>query len=118
MPVRLASRSRSMANDVRCSSWFVWWMPRDLRRLTSSSVIPGRYSRVRYTTTKGYALPALRIIAKPRRHWSKHTLDQTRLATRESIPGEQSGLEIGIGRRARRSYGFDEVALVPGGVTP
>jgi IMP dehydrogenase len=33
------------------------------------------------------------------------------------IPGEQSGLEIGIGRYARRSYGFDEVALVPGGVT-
>ncbi len=33
------------------------------------------------------------------------------------MPGEQSGLEIGIGRRARRSYGFDEVALVPGGVT-
>jgi IMP dehydrogenase len=33
------------------------------------------------------------------------------------VPGEQSGLEIGIGRRARRSYGFDEVALVPGGVT-
>ena len=25
--------------------------------------------------------------------------------------------EIGIGRRARRTYGFDEVALVPGGVT-
>jgi IMP dehydrogenase len=29
----------------------------------------------------------------------------------------ESGLEIGIGRRARRAYGFDEVALVPGGVT-
>jgi IMP dehydrogenase len=28
-----------------------------------------------------------------------------------------SGLEIGVGRRARRAYGFDEVALVPGGVT-
>ena len=27
------------------------------------------------------------------------------------------GLEIGIGRRARRAYGFDEIALVPGGVT-
>jgi IMP dehydrogenase len=27
------------------------------------------------------------------------------------------GLEIGIGRRARRAYGFDEVALVPGRVT-
>ncbi|HEY2599367.1 MAG TPA: IMP dehydrogenase, partial [Candidatus Dormibacteraeota bacterium] len=33
------------------------------------------------------------------------------------VPGEQSGLQIGIGRYARRSYGFDEVALVPGGVT-
>lgn len=29
----------------------------------------------------------------------------------------EAGLEIGIGKRARRSYGFDEVALVPGGVT-
>jgi IMP dehydrogenase len=29
----------------------------------------------------------------------------------------QPSLEIGIGRRARRAYGFDEVALVPGGVT-
>lgn len=27
------------------------------------------------------------------------------------------GLEVGIGRRARRAYGFDEIALVPGGVT-
>jgi IMP dehydrogenase len=33
------------------------------------------------------------------------------------VPGEQSGLEIGIGRRARRAYGFDEIALVPGGIT-
>ena len=33
------------------------------------------------------------------------------------VPGEQTGLEIGIGRFARRAYGFDEVALVPGGVT-
>jgi IMP dehydrogenase len=33
------------------------------------------------------------------------------------VPGEQSGLAIGIGRYARRAYGFDEVALVPGGVT-
>ena len=33
------------------------------------------------------------------------------------MTGEQFGLEIGIGRRARRAYGFDEVALVPGGVT-
>ncbi len=29
----------------------------------------------------------------------------------------ESSLEIGIGRRARRAYGFDEVALVPGQVT-
>ena len=28
-----------------------------------------------------------------------------------------AGLEIGIGRCARRAYGFDEVALVPGQVT-
>jgi len=33
------------------------------------------------------------------------------------ISREESGLEIGIGRRARRAYGFDEIALVPGGVT-
>jgi IMP dehydrogenase len=39
------------------------------------------------------------------------------MPTREEISGEQSGLEIGRGRRARRAYGFDEVALVPGGVT-
>jgi len=39
------------------------------------------------------------------------------LQTREEVSGEQYGLEIGIGRRARRAYGFDEVALVPGGVT-
>ncbi len=43
------------------------------------------------------------------------------MQTREEIPGEHSGqsgdFEIGIGRRARRAYGFDEVALVPGGVT-
>src|SRR6266571_6214669 len=49
--------------------------------------------------------------------WSKHTLNQSRIETREEISREQSGLEIGIGRRARRAYGFDEVALVPGGVT-
>jgi IMP dehydrogenase len=48
---------------------------------------------------------------------SEHTLNQSRLETREEISGAQSGLEIGIGRRARRAYGFDEVALVPGGVT-
>lgn len=30
---------------------------------------------------------------------------------------ESQGLEIGIGRRARRAYGFDEIALVPGRVT-
>src|SRR5207237_6387388 len=29
----------------------------------------------------------------------------------------ETGQEIGIGRRARRAYGFDELALVPGGVT-
>ncbi|MDQ6918543.1 MAG: GuaB3 family IMP dehydrogenase-related protein [Candidatus Dormibacteraeota bacterium] len=28
-----------------------------------------------------------------------------------------AGLEIGIGRRARRAYGFDEIALVPGRIT-
>jgi IMP dehydrogenase len=41
------------------------------------------------------------------------------MQTREEISGEHYGpdLEIGIGRRARRAYGFDEVALVPGGVT-
>ncbi|HEX2680288.1 MAG TPA: IMP dehydrogenase, partial [Candidatus Dormibacteraeota bacterium] len=39
------------------------------------------------------------------------------MQTREEISGEQYGLEIGMGRRARRAYGFDEVALVPGGVT-
>src|SRR5438093_7884344 len=49
--------------------------------------------------------------------WSKHTLNQSRIETREAISGEQSGLEIGIGRRARRAYGFDGIALVPGGVT-
>ena len=53
----------------------------------------------------------------PAHHWSKHTLKQSQIETREVISGEQSGLEIGIGRRARRAYGFDEVALVPGGVT-
>ena len=49
--------------------------------------------------------------------WSKHTLSQTRYETRGEIAGAEPGLEIGIGRRARRAYGFDEVALVPGGVT-
>jgi len=39
------------------------------------------------------------------------------LQTREVVSGEESGFEIGIGRRARRAYGFDEIALVPGGVT-
>src|SRR3989442_1168953 len=39
------------------------------------------------------------------------------METRDMISREESGLEIGIGRRARRAYGFDEVALVPGGVT-
>jgi len=60
---------------------------------------------------------AFRIIRTPPHHWSKHTLKQSPIATRESIPGEHSGLQIGIGRYARRAYGFDEVALVPGGVT-
>src|SRR5438270_515691 len=45
--------------------------------------------------------------------WEKHTLD--RLAT--ELTAEAPGLEIGLGRRARRAYGFDEVALVPGRVT-
>src|SRR5207249_8940846 len=39
------------------------------------------------------------------------------METRDMISREESGLEIGIGRYARRAYGFDEVALVPGGVT-
>ncbi|TME68241.1 MAG: GuaB3 family IMP dehydrogenase-related protein [Chloroflexi bacterium] len=39
------------------------------------------------------------------------------MQTREEVSGEESGFEIGIGRRARRAYGFDEIALVPGGVT-
>ena len=39
------------------------------------------------------------------------------MQTREVVSGEESGFEIGIGRRARRAYGFDEIALVPGGVT-
>src|SRR5256885_15384779 len=39
------------------------------------------------------------------------------METRDMISREESGLEIGIGRRARRAYGFDEIALVPGGVT-
>jgi len=39
------------------------------------------------------------------------------METREATSGEQTGLEIGLGRRSRRAYGFDEVALVPGGVT-
>ncbi|HUZ86819.1 MAG TPA: GuaB3 family IMP dehydrogenase-related protein [Candidatus Baltobacterales bacterium] len=57
------------------------------------------------------------MLCEPRHHWSKHTLNQSRLETRGTLTGEHSGLEIGIGRRARRAYGFDEVALVPGGVT-
>jgi IMP dehydrogenase len=48
-------------------------------------------------------------------HWSKHTLSTSELI-RPTAP-ETAGLEIGIGRRARRAYGFDEIALVPGGVT-
>jgi len=60
---------------------------------------------------------AFRIICAPPHHWSKHTLKQSPIATRETLPGEQFGLQIGVGRYARRAYGFDEVALVPGGVT-
>jgi len=37
------------------------------------------------------------------------------IATDLEVSG--AGLEIGIGRRARRAYGFDEIALVPGRVT-
>src|SRR5437870_10642064 len=39
------------------------------------------------------------------------------METREEHSGKQIGLEIVNGRRARRAYGFDEVALVPGGFT-
>src|SRR3979411_257827 len=96
-------------------------MPRERSLRTSSSEIPRRYSSVRYTSeslstyvdTTGIPYnspnPATIGVNTP--------LNQSRLETRGAIPGEQSGLEIGIGRRARRSYGFDEVALVPGGVT-
>src|SRR5882672_12466153 len=117
MPVRLESRSRSMASDVRCSSWFVCWIPRARSLFTSSSEIPRRYSSVRYTAAQGYGVMAFRIICAPPHHWSKHTLKQSPIATRETLPGEQPGLQIGVGRYARRAYGFDEVALVPGGVT-
>src|ERR1700716_1557832 len=96
-------------------------MPRERSLRTSSSEIPRRYSSVRYTSeslstyvdTTGIPYnspnPATIGVNTP--------LNQSRLKTRGAIPGEQSALEIGIGRRARRSYGFDEVALVPGGVT-
>src|SRR3979411_2819934 len=96
-------------------------MPRERSLRTSSSEIPRRYSSVRYTSeslstyvdTTGIPYnspnPATIGVNTP--------LNQSRLETRGAIPGEQSGLEIGIGRYARRSYGFDEVALVPGGVT-
>src|SRR5207247_4087585 len=72
--------------------------------------------------TRGCGTPVARIASGIIRrtrpiHWSKHTLSQTRLQTREGVSREESGLEIGIGRRARRAYGFDEIALVPGGVT-
>src|SRR5438094_564292 len=72
-------------------------------------------TRASGTPTPAYC-PAIIQRTRPIQ-WSKHTLNQSRIQTREAIPGEQSGLEIGIGRRARRAYGFDEVALVPGGVT-
>src|SRR2546429_54997 len=54
MPVRLDNRSRSMASDVRCRSWFVWRIPRARSLSTSSSVIPRKYSSVRYTAAQGY----------------------------------------------------------------
>ena len=61
---------------------------------------------------------AIRILCGTRPcHWSKHTLKETQLVPGAIIPGEQTGLEIGIGRRARRAYGYDEIALVPGRVT-
>jgi IMP dehydrogenase len=40
---------------------------------------------------------------------------RTPIAT--TVRPAETDLEIGVGRRARRAYGFDEVALVPGGVT-
>src|SRR5207244_10142011 len=40
---------------------------------------------------------------------------RTPIAT--TVRPAETDQEIGIGRRARRAYGFDEVALVPGGVT-
>src|SRR5205823_4774222 len=92
-------------------------IPRARSLLTSSSEIPRRYSSVRYTAAQGYVVMAFRIIRASPPHWSKHTLKQSPIATREILSGELSGLQIGIGRYARRAYGFDEVALVPGGVT-
>ena len=47
-------------------------------------------------------------------------LDSNQLSTGIAVPEPRvvtPGVEIGIGRRARRAYGFDEIALVPGGVT-
>src|SRR5438128_1618736 len=106
-------------------------MPTERNRRTSSSEIPFRYSSVRYTVNR----IASGIIRRTRPiQWSEHTLKETRLEAREEISREHSGqsgvpansrqslgirgdFEIGIGRRARRAYGFDEVALVPGGVT-
>jgi IMP dehydrogenase len=58
-----------------------------------------------------YTLPT------PRRRRSTHTLSSSQLVPGVAVPTEQTGLEVGIGRRARRAYGFDEIALVPGGVT-
>src|SRR6202048_3712050 len=40
-----------------------------------------------------------------------------RTPTRTTVRPAETHHEIGIGRRARRAYGFDEIALVPGGVT-
>src|SRR5215467_3987923 len=49
MPVLFDNRLRSMSSDARCRSWFVWRMPTERNRITSSSEIPLRYSSVRYT---------------------------------------------------------------------
>src|SRR5258708_20435964 len=45
-------------------------------------------------------------------------LHQSRLETRGTTPGAQSGLEIGIGRRARRPYRFPEIPLSPAALPP
>src|SRR3982074_1119205 len=96
-------------------------MPRERSLRTSSSEIPRRYSSVRYTTESLSTYVDTTCIPynspNPATIGVNTPLNQSRLETPGAVPGEQSGLEIGIGRRARRAYGFDEVALVPGGVT-